>query len=431
MADDDQTTTGQATDDDNEGLDYTGTAGMDIVDGTEHDDTIDTLGGTDIVAGGAGDDTIDGGAGNDFLFGDSGADTIDGGEGEDIVFGGSGDDTLTGGAGVDVIRGGSGADTIDGGEGADILIGGSGDDTITGGAGGDHIAGGSGADTIDGGEGADVIFGGSGDDTLTGGTGADHFAFAPGDGNDTITDFNTEEDTINLYLFGDDLDYSDLTIVATEDGTGTVITVPHDDGNITITLEGVASTDVTADMFEFSSRTPEFSGAAAIPIVGDEGADNLVGTEADDYISGGEGDDTITAGDGTNYVHGNEGDDHITGGSGLDILVGGEGDDTLDGGTGINFLHGGEGDDTFVVQPGQMMTTIVDFTDGEDQIDLSNISGITGFDDLTITADGDDVVINLSDHGAGSVRLENVAVSDLDADDFVFAASTTVVDDGM
>ena len=58
----------------------------------------------------------------------------------------------------------------------------------------------------------------------------------------------------------------------------------------------------------------------------------------------------------------------------------------------------------------------MDFTDGDDQIDLSNISGITGFDDLTITADGDDVVISLSDHGAGSVRLQDVGVSDLDAD---------------
>jgi len=32
-------------------------------------------------------------------------------------------------------------------------------------------------------------------------------------------------------------------------------------------------------------------------------------------------------------------------------------------------------------------------------------------------------VIDLSSYGAGSVRLENVAVSDLDADDFVFHTS--------
>ena len=398
--------TGQTNDE--EGLDYTGTAGMDIVDGTEHDDTISTLGGTDVVAGGAGDDDIDGGAGNDFLFGDSGADTIDGGEGDDVILGGSGDDTLTGGAGTDIIRGGSGADTIDGGAGADILLGD------------------SGADTIDGGEGDDIIRGGTGDDTLTGGAGADTFVFAPGDGSDTITDFDTDEDRINLSTFGDDISFADLTITATSDGTGSIISVPGDtDGEtVTITLQGVATSDVTADLFEFDDA-PDLGGK----VLGTEGDDNLQGTE----VSGGEGDDTITVtGTFMNYAHGGEGDDQITGGSGLiDILVGGEGDDTIDGGTGTNYVHGGEGDDTFVIQSGQTLTTIYDFTDGDDQIDLSNISGITGFDDLTITADGDDVVINLSGHGAGSVRLENVAVADLDADDFVFAASTTVVDDGM
>ena len=392
--------TGQTNDE--EGLDYTGTAGMDIVDGTEHDDTISTLGGTDVVAGGAGDDDIDGGAGNDFLFGDSGADTIDGGEGDDVILGGSGDDTLTGGAGTDIIRGGSGADTIDGGAGADILLGD------------------SGADTIDGGEGDDIIVGGTGDDTLTGGAGADTFVFAPGDGSDTITDFATDDDTINLSMFGDDISFDDLTITATVDGTGSIISVPGDTDSetVTITLQGVATTEVTADLFEFDDA-PDLGGK----VLGTEGDDNLQGTE----VSGGEGDDTITVtGTFLNYAHGGEGDDQITGGSGLiDILVGGEGDDTIDGGTGTNYVHGGEGDDTFVIQSGQTLTTIYDFTDGDDQIDLSNISGITGFDDLTITADGDDVVINLGDHGAGSVRLENVAVADLDADDFVFASTTT------
>ena len=230
-------------------------------------------------------------------------------------------------------------------------------------------------------------------------------------------------------MFGDDISFDDLTITATTDGTGSIISVPGDEDSdtVTITLQGVATTDVTADLFELDTA-PDLGGK----ILGTEGADTIEATGSNSQISGGEGDDTITVAGGINYVHGNEGDDRITGGAGfLDILIGGEGDDTLDGGAGTNYLHGGEGDDTFVIQTGQTVTTIVDFTDGDDQIDLSNISGITGFDDLTITADGDDVVINLSDHGAGSVRLQDVDVSDLDADDFVFAASTTVVDDGM
>ncbi|MCY4375293.1 MAG: calcium-binding protein [Spirochaetaceae bacterium] len=401
-------TAGSTQDDEDEGLDYTGTSGMDIVPGTEHDDTIETLGGTDVVAGGAGDDDIDGGAGNDFLFGDSGADTIDGGEGDDVILGGSGADTLTGGAGADIIRGGSGADTLTGGEGDDILLGD------------------SGADTIDGGAGDDIIYGGTGDDTLTGGAGADTFVFAPGHGSDTITDFDTDDDTINLSAFGDDISFDDLTITATSDGTGSIITVPGATAadNVTITLQGVATTDVTADIFEFDDA-PDLGSN----VLGTEGDDNLSGTQ----VSGGEGDDTITVtGTFMNYAHGGEGDDQITGGAGMiDILVGGEGDDTIDGGTGTNYVHGGEGDDTFVIAPGQTLTTIYDFTDGDDQIDLSNISGITGFDDLTITTDGDDAVIDLSSQGAGSVRLENVAVSNLDADDFVFASTTTDPGDGM
>ena len=79
----------------------------------------------------------------------------------------------------------------------------------------------------------------------------------------------------------------------------------------------------------------------------------------------------------------------------------------------------------------QTLTTIVDSTDGDDRIDLSNISGITGFDDLTITAEGDVEVSDLGDQGAGSVRLENVRVSDLAAGDFVSAAATAAVDGGM
>jgi Ca2+-binding RTX toxin-like protein len=132
----------------------------------------------------------------------------------------------------------------------------------------------AGDDTATGTTADEIITGGTGDDTLTGGTGADHFAFAPGDGNDTITDFNTAEDNINLTMFGADLSYSDLTIAATTDGTGTIITVPGAEGEnngITITLEGVTSTDVTESMFEFSNA----------------GDDTITGTSVDEIITGG------------------------------------------------------------------------------------------------------------------------------------------------
>ena len=136
-----------------------------------------------------------------------------------------------------------------------------------------------------------------------------------------------------------------------------------------------------------------------------------------DIVPGTEHDDTINTLGGTDVVAGGAGDDDI-GGAGNDFLFGDSGDDTI---------TGGEGDDTFVIAAGQTLTTIYDFTDGDDTIDLSNI-GITEFSDLTITADGDDAVIDLSSQGAGTVRLENVAVSDLDADDFVFTEDTGAPD---
>ena len=46
---------------------------------------------------------------------------------------------------------------------------------------------------------------------------------------------------------------------------------------------------------------------------------------------------------------------------------------------------------------------------------------ITEFDDLTITVDGTDIVIDLTEHGGGTIRLWDVDIDSLDADDFIFA----------
>ena len=100
----------------------------------------------------------------------------------------------------------------------------------------------------------------------------------------------------------------------------------------------------------------------------------------------------------------------MAGQGGRDVLFGGSGDDTLNGGAGNDWLVGGEGNDT-----------ITDFTDGEDMIDLSAFSSISGFSDLTITQDGDDTVIDLGAHGGGEITLEDFTSTDLDATDFGFA----------
>jgi len=100
----------------------------------------------------------------------------------------------TSSANVSVAVGG----TQTGGRGNDTLTGTAGNDSLNGLRGNDSLIGNAGNDTLIGGNGTDTLTGGLGNDTLTGGNGQDIFVFAPGEGIDTITDFNLERDKIGL-----------------------------------------------------------------------------------------------------------------------------------------------------------------------------------------------------------------------------------------
>ncbi len=136
--------------------------------------------------------------------------------------------------------------------GAQILHGLAGADVITGGSANDIIHGGAGNDTIDGGSGADEIHGAAGDDTLSGGLGADTFVFGyPNAGNDTITDFTTSRDKIDIslllegYVAGSST-LSNFVTATTARGTTTLTIDPNGDGTttdqVTIILSGVSTT---------------------------------------------------------------------------------------------------------------------------------------------------------------------------------------------
>lgn len=181
------------------------TEGNDRVDGTGNGDVINGLGGADRLNGLVGNDTLNGGEGNDTLYGDAGDDALNGGGGDDQLFGGIGADRLAGDAGADRLYGGDGNDSLTGGDGNDLLEGGNGADTLSGGAlndilrgnaGNDRVLGEAGADLLVGGSGDDWLDGGAGADTLTGGSNADSFIFRNGDGQDRITDFVDNVDTL-------------------------------------------------------------------------------------------------------------------------------------------------------------------------------------------------------------------------------------------
>ena len=312
-------------------------------------------------------ETIDAGKGNDLVFAGGGDDTIAGGEGNDWLFGDDGDDFIEGGDGHDVLIGGAGDDTIDGGADHDYIVGGDGDDSLFGGSGHDVLVGDAGSDTLDGGADNDWLGGGTGDDTLTGGTGDDIFFVERDNGNDTITDFADGGDLIDLREFTQIGSVADLAITA--DGDDVVIDL-GDYGGGTIRLENVSESDLGADHFVFYRNE------------GDDGDNRLLGASGDDTLTGGAGDDTMT---------------------------------------------GYGGDDTFVFGPNDGNDTITDFDECADAIDLTAFNTITGMADLTITTDGSDAIIDLSDHGGGTIRLADYYDQDasyaarLDSSDFVFS----------
>jgi Ca2+-binding RTX toxin-like protein len=213
----------------------TGGAGPDNLVGGQGDDEIhgnggrDTLEGNPGLGGGVtgGDDTLDGGPGVDTL--DYSAETgpvnvnmgtgISVGEGTDtlasieIVIGSAGNDMLTGGSGDDIFDGALGDDTIDGAGGSDTvhflsfsggsitvnletgvatgmgtdglsgienLRGSFGNDNFTGDGGPNVLNGGEGNDTLNGGAGADRLIGGFDTDSLNGGPDTDICDSEPG-----------------------------------------------------------------------------------------------------------------------------------------------------------------------------------------------------------------------------------------------------------
>ncbi|MEL7523275.1 MAG: calcium-binding protein, partial [Cyanobacteria bacterium J06553_1] len=90
------------------------------------------------------------------------------------------------------------------------------------------------------------ITGGGGDDLLTGGSGLNIYSFDLGSGDDTITDFQTSQDILDLGSFFDNA--SQALGVTTQIGNDILIDLGNDDS---ITLTGVAVDSLTSDNFSF------------------------------------------------------------------------------------------------------------------------------------------------------------------------------------
>lgn len=225
----------------------TGTEGDDLLPGTKGRDIIDGRGGNDVIYAGDENDVVKGGLGDDIIGGGSGSDELRGGEGNDIMFGGTGQDTILGGDGDDIVwagsgndqvKGANGNDALGGGAGNDEMFGGAGHDTVFGGVGNDELFGNMGNDALFGGLGRDSLDGGFGNDSMFGGAGIDTFIFGTAEGDDVIRDFQAGGDFIDLHG-------QTYTVSENQDG----FAVLELSGGGTVTLEGIASADVSADWF--------------------------------------------------------------------------------------------------------------------------------------------------------------------------------------
>jgi Ca2+-binding RTX toxin-like protein len=228
---------------------------------------------------------------------------------------------------------------------------------------GQTFTGGDGSQSFVGTTGNDTMSGGNGDDILHGGDGHDQI---DGDsGNDTLVG-GRGRDTMN-------------------------------GGNGEDSLDGGAGYD---DLF------------------GGNGRDILTGGEGNDELNGGNDDDVLDAGAGVDHLNGGNGNDTLRGGDGYDIMSGNNGNDTLTGGAGVDELTGGIGEDLFVFGSGSGRDVVTDFGDG-DRIQIED-GLFDNFEDLQAASRqfGSDVFIKID--GENSITLENVDVSSLRADDFLF-----------
>jgi Ca2+-binding RTX toxin-like protein len=348
----------------------------------------------DMLRGLGGDDVIDGGAGGGRLKGDAGDDTLIGGDGYDLLEGGVGADVLNGGGGDDWLDGGAGADQMTGGDGNDIYYADDAGDSIVeaAGAGQDevrttaaayalsagverlmadtasgHVLTGNGLDNIIGGGGGDdVMAGGAGNDELWGRGGANIYRFARGDGDDSVSDWDSLADAIE---FSADILPGDVRVSIS--GSSIVLTVDGGGGSVTI-VNGTGM----PDMFEVRF------GGGTVWTYNDIMNQSLTGTEEADVITGDYQDNILLGRGGDDVLNGDHGDDILEGGAGNDSVAGGDGTDTY------RFARG-DGDDVVSDwNPGNVLEFSVGILPG----------------DVRVRVDGPDIILTVN-NGGGSVRL--------------------------
>ncbi|MDA8708860.1 calcium-binding protein [Hellea sp.] len=344
--------------------------GIEVVRGSDFDDTLTGNNSSNELRGGDGDDILNGGGGNDRLFGGEGADTFNGGAGFDIAvytdstqsvavdlgFGGfsnTGTNTPSDSDGdtyssVEWVFGSDFDDFIVGDNASNRLEGRDGEDQIFGQGGNDRILGGDGGDTIFGGDGVDTIFGQGGNDSLNGGNGNDFFFGSEG---------------------GD-------------------------------SIRGGSGFDTVSYLASTSGVTVSLSGGGT---AGDAAGDSYLSIER---VFGTSFDDSITGSDVNDVLLGNGGSDYLTGGAGQDSLLGGAGIDSF------GYDTTSDGTDF-----------ITDFFGGETIFILGGDAAFDTFAELQAAATDFAGNVRFDFGGGNMLTVVGRNIADLDANDFDFSGT--------
>ncbi len=260
--------------------------------------TLDDVANDDFGAGGI-DDV---GADVELLNGSNFDDTITAGDVPVYVFGNGGKDHLIGSPGDDTLEGDNGDDIVAGGAGDDVLNDGDDEYDVYADTGTTLPAPGN--DSLDGGPGADTLFSGTGTDDLHG-----------GDGTDMLVAGRYDLQVVDTSAPGfvePAPRYTPLTIslddVANDGATGSA---EHD--NVHTDIEGVDTASRLENSRPASAADTVTGSAAANEIITGGGADTVDGGAGADVIDTGGGDDTVAAVDQhTDAIRCGDGADSVT-----------------------------------------------------------------------------------------------------------------------
>jgi parallel beta-helix repeat protein len=207
--------------------------------------------------------------------------------------------------------------------------------------------------------------------------------------NNIIRDTGSPDSSYGIREIADGTDY---TVVSGNSIYGTL----HDQPTLTGPHSYAATSGTSGD--------DVYSGGSGTDVYfGNDGNDTVHGNGGNDTIHGGTGNDSLYGDAGDDLLYGEDGNDYFNGGNGNDTLDGGTGDDKMLGSAGDDILTGGAGRDTFQFSTGIGHDTVLDFTHGDDVLNISKLLS-ANFADFQqhVTQNGSNTVITF---GADTIQL--------------------------